>query len=69
MPDKLPTIWQAEPHTFAKHKILETYLIARAPILSSLLRKIRSRKGYLLFVDGFAGPGIYKRDELYTKVN
>lgn len=60
MPDSLPTIWHAEPHTFAKHRILKVYLEAWAPILSIYLKKINSRKKYLLFVDGFAGPGIYK---------
>ena len=63
MPNKLPTIWQAEPHTFAKHRILETYLRAWAPILSRHLQKSGSRKKYLLFVDGFAGPGIYKEGQ------
>ncbi len=63
MPDSLPTIWHAEPHTFAKHRILKTYLEAWAPILSNYLKKIRSRKKYLLFVDGFAGPGIYEDGE------
>ena len=54
MVDTLPTVWEAEPHTLAKHGILSTYLEAWAAILGN------SRFGSeLLFVDGFAGPGRY----------
>ena len=54
MTDNLPTVWEAEPHTLAKHGILRTYLEAWAAILSN------ARFGTeLLFVDGFAGPGEY----------
>ena len=59
MADTLPTVWEAEPHTLAKHGILKTYLEAWAAILS------KSRFGSeLLFVDGFAGPGRYIGGEL-----
>ena len=59
MADTLPTVWEAEPHTLAKHGILKTYLEAWAAILS------KSRFGSeLLFVDGFAGPGRYMGGEL-----
>ena len=58
MADNLRTIWEAEPHTLAKHGILKTYLEAWAAILG------RSHLGpELLFVDGFAGPGQYLRGE------
>ena len=54
MNDTLPTVWDAEPHTLAKHGILRTYLEAWAAILGN------SGLGTeLLFVDGFAGPGEY----------
>ena len=58
MVDTLPTVWEAEPHTVAKHGILRAYLEAWVAILSN------SRFGTeLLFVDGFAGPGEYRGGE------
>nr|NIS17177.1 three-Cys-motif partner protein TcmP [candidate division Zixibacteria bacterium]NIT56535.1 three-Cys-motif partner protein TcmP [Fodinibius sp.]NIV11531.1 three-Cys-motif partner protein TcmP [Fodinibius sp.]NIY25118.1 three-Cys-motif partner protein TcmP [Fodinibius sp.] len=60
MADNLPTIWKADPHTFAKHEILKVYLQKWSTILSNY---IKDRKQFLLFVDGFAGPGIYKGGE------
>src|ERR1700676_263902 len=64
MSDTLPTTWHADPHTLAKHAILQRYLQAWFPILSrqasALSRKYRdvlSRE--ILFIDGFAGPGEY----------
>ena len=50
-------IWPLEPHTKAKHELLRHYLGACYPILSS------SGRGRLVFLDGFAGPGIYKGGE------
>jgi three-Cys-motif partner protein len=44
------TIWQIEPHTAAKHKILRKYLDAWFPILSTQHKRI-------VYVDGFSGPG------------
>ena len=49
---KIPTIWKLEDHTVAKHQILEEYLKAWFPILGS-------RFGRIVYIDGFAGPGIY----------
>lgn len=49
------TIWQIEPHTQAKHAILENYLKAWLPIMSRITSRI-------LYVDGFAGPGKYLDD-------
>ena len=46
------TVWPIEPHTAAKHELLEHYLGAWFPILASRERRI-------IFLDGFAGPGIY----------
>src|SRR3989304_8806157 len=50
------TIWLLEPHTAAKHKILEAYLNAWFPIINKISRTIN-------YIDGFAGPGIYSKGE------
>lgn len=49
-------LWDIEPHTEAKHKILKYYLGAWFPILA----KTQNR---LLYVDGFAGPGEYRKED------
>jgi three-Cys-motif partner protein len=64
MPDSLPTIWNAEPHTLAKHAILHRYLQAWFPILARQTASFRQQYGSaksseILFIDGFAGPGEY----------
>ena len=46
------TVWDIEPHTIAKHEILKHYLDAWYPILVS-------REEHIMFLDGFAGPGVY----------
>jgi len=46
------TIWKIEPHTQAKHAILENYLKAWLPIMSRVA-------GRILYIDGFSGPGQY----------
>jgi three-Cys-motif partner protein len=53
-----PTLWEAEPHTLAKHGILKSYFDAWTAILA---RSTQSAE--LLFVDGFAGPGEYTNGE------
>lgn len=53
---KLSTIWAIENHTLAKHEILKEYLNAWFPILGRTSNRI-------VFLDGFAGPGIYKGGE------
>lgn len=53
---KLPAIWPIENHTLAKHEILKEYLNAWIPILGTTSNRI-------IFLDGFAGPGIYKNGE------
>ncbi|MFC1600830.1 three-Cys-motif partner protein TcmP [Candidatus Sumerlaeota bacterium] len=63
MADTQPTLWDPDPHTWAKHQILRSYLQAWAPILSRRLRREPLGRNCLLFVDGFAGPGIYRKDE------
>lgn len=65
MNDSLQTIWNADPHTLAKHKILKAYLQAWMPILTHQAGKLPgggTSKG-VIYVDGFAGPGIYKGNE------
>ena len=55
MPPKT-TIWDLEPHTKAKHDILRRYLGAWVPIMSRY-------NGRILYLDGFAGPGVYSKGE------
>ena len=54
MPDK--TIWPIEEHTRAKHELLRRYLGAWFPILAAYNKR-------LVFLDGFAGPGVYSDGE------
>lgn len=50
------TIWDLDPHTKAKHEILKDYLAGWFPILSRF-------RGRIVYIDGFAGPGIYSKGE------
>jgi three-Cys-motif partner protein len=50
------TVWPLDPHTVAKHAILRRYLDAWIPIMSRY-------NGRVLYIDGFAGPGIYENGE------
>jgi three-Cys-motif partner protein len=50
------TRWRLEPHSAAKHQILRHYLNAWFPILGSQHERV-------VFLDGFAGPGIYDHGE------
>ena len=54
--DENSTIWEIKDHTIAKHEILRKYLEAWIPILGQTSQKI-------IFLDGFAGPGVYKGGE------
>lgn len=57
-------LWNMEPHTAAKHKILVNYLGAWLPIMSFRAdRRLGTGRGRLLLVDGFCGPGRYKGGE------
>ena len=56
MAKHLGTVWDLDPHTAAKHMILRRYLQAWLPILSR-------RHERVLYLDGFAGPGIYSEGE------
>lgn len=51
--DSQPTIWTQAPHTAAKHDLLRRYLGGWFPVLSTWHRRV-------IFLDGFAGPGIYE---------
>lgn len=53
-----PTVWPLTPHTAAKHDLLRRYLGAWFPILAN-----RGFNRRLLFIDGFAGPGVYDTGE------
>lgn len=46
------TTWDLEPHTRGKHLVLESYMQAWLPIMTSW-------NGRVLFIDAFAGPGEY----------
>jgi three-Cys-motif partner protein len=61
MKDTLPTVWPADPHTIAKHRILDGYLKAWLPIVSRLGKQIGVSE--ILYVDAFAGPGRYQGGE------
>lgn len=50
------TVWRIEAHTKAKHRILRGHLDARLPIMSA-------NNGRLVYIDGFAGPGVYADGE------
>ncbi|MDP8205605.1 MAG: three-Cys-motif partner protein TcmP [Candidatus Electryonea clarkiae] len=48
--------WKLDPHTKAKHEILQRYLGAWYPILCNTNERV-------IFIDGFSGPGIYSGGE------
>lgn len=50
------TLWPIEPHTRAKHEILQRYLGAWFGILGQ-------RIPHILYIDGFCGPGRYSHGE------
>lgn len=50
------TVWDLDPHTAAKHEILRRYLSAWFPILGT-------SHGRIVYIDGFAGPGRYRKGE------
>lgn len=56
MASENPTVWSIDPHTHAKHQILEEYLKRWFPILSSTSNRV-------VYLDGFAGPGTYTNGE------
>src|SRR5215467_3847455 len=56
MSKSLGTIWPLEPHTAKKHAILRRYFEAWLPILAN-------SNGRVVYIDGFAGPGVYSGGE------
>lgn len=58
MADPKETVYDADPHTRAKHQILQEYLKRWLPILAQQSKKM-GRNQRLLYVDGFAGAGEY----------
>ena len=59
-------LWNLEPHTAAKHRVLRAYIDAWIPVMAQqalLARQFSTERPRLLFVDGFAGPGRYTGGE------
>jgi three-Cys-motif partner protein len=56
MAKPMESLWDIEPHTKAKHEILERYLDAWFPILATYNQRI-------IYLDGFCGPGRYRGGE------
>jgi three-Cys-motif partner protein len=56
MSKSLGTVWPLEPHTAKKHAILRRYFEAWLPILAN-------SNGRVVYIDGFAGPGVYSGGE------
>lgn len=50
------TTWELDSHSVGKHIVLKGYLDAWFPIMGS-------RRGRILFIDGYAGPGMYTGGE------
>jgi three-Cys-motif partner protein len=59
MSDPKPTVYEADPHTRAKHQILGAYLKRWTVILDRSAQKIGRTHQRLLYFDGFAGAGEY----------
>ncbi len=61
-----PIVWDQEPHTAAKHRVLRSYLDGWIPVMAQQTLKAhtyRTSPARLLLVDGFAGPGCYTHGE------
>lgn len=56
-----PITWSKDPHTDAKHRILEEYLKAWFAILTRYQLRV-------IYIDGFAGPGIYEKGEMGSPI-
>lgn len=59
MADPKETVYDADPHTRAKHQILQEYLKRWLPILARQSQNMGRGNTRLLYVDGFAGAGEY----------
>jgi three-Cys-motif partner protein len=59
-----PVLWNLEPHTAAKHRVLRSYLDGWIPVMAQQALRIATPEApRLLLVDGFAGPGRYATGE------
>jgi three-Cys-motif partner protein len=61
-----PVLWELDPHTAAKHRVLRAYLDAWIPVMAHqalAVPNLSTEAPRLLFVDGFAGPGRYAKGE------
>lgn len=59
MARRIKTLWKLEEHTRAKHQLLMRYLSRWVPIFQHGYGKTDD----LVFIDGFAGPGVYEDGE------
>jgi three-Cys-motif partner protein len=57
MPTPADVVWDADPHTLAKHRLLQAYLAAWLPTL------LHGGYDRVTYAEGFAGPGIYRGGE------
>ena len=57
MPVPSAVLWAADPHTVAKHRLLENYLATWLPTM------LQGRSCRVTYAEGFAGPGIYTDGE------
>ena len=59
-----PILWNLEPHTAAKHRVLRAYLDGWIAVMGQQALRVPSTEvPRLLLVDGFAGPGRYASGE------
>jgi three-Cys-motif partner protein len=61
-----PILWDRDPHTAAKHRVLRSYLDGWIPVMAQQALRMRQYAvgaPRLLLVDGFAGPGRYATEE------
>ena len=56
MPAPRTTVWSMDDHTRVKHDILDKYIKAWLPIMTTYNNRV-------LIIDGFAGPGEYENGE------
>jgi len=56
-------LWERDPHTAAKHKLLRRYQEAWFPIMASQFHDVG-----ITFFDGFAGPGEYTNSQVSSPV-
>lgn len=67
MTDSLPCVYEADAHTLAKHRILEGYLKAWMPIITTQNARVGASRP-VRYVDGFAGAGEYTGGELGSPI-